>query len=282
MKLLTNLISRRRFLCSVGSAGIAAGGYMRFWEPHALQAGHYNIQTPAGGAPVKILHLSDLHASAVVSLNHINDSIDLGLSHKPDLICLTGDFITTKYDAFDQYARILKRLSDYAPTFACLGNHDGGRWSRRRSYSDISKVQGLLADGGISLLHNASVEIWINERPLTIVGVGDIWARHLNPAQAFAQVTRNETNTVVLLSHNPDTKTQMEHYPWNVMLCGHTHGGQVRLPLLGTPFAPIEDKRFVMGLHRWRDKWIYVTRGVGNVHGVRFNCPPEVSILNLC
>lgn len=276
-----NIISRRRFLCGLGSAGLTAGGYMRFWEPHRLQVGHYNVQTNANGAPIKLLHLSDLHASFVVSLDHINDAIDLGLSHKPDLVCLTGDFITTKYDAFDHYARVLKRLSDNAPTFACLGNHDGGRWSRRHGYADICKVKGLLGASGIRLLHNASTEITLNERPLTIVGVGDVWARQLNPAKAFAQVSRNPTNTVLLLSHNPDTKLQMQEYPWSVMLCGHTHGGQIRLPILGTPFAPVRDKRFVMGLHSWRDKWIYVTRGVGNVHGVRFNCPPEVSILTL-
>ena len=65
------------------------------------------------------------------------------------------------------------------------------------------------------------------------------------------------------------------------MLCGHTHGGQCDLMFLGTPFAPVRDKRFVQGLHRWEDRWIHITRGVGNLHGMRFNCRPEVSLLTL-
>jgi uncharacterized protein len=65
------------------------------------------------------------------------------------------------------------------------------------------------------------------------------------------------------------------------MVCGHTHGGQIRLPLLGTPFAPVIDMRYVEGLHPWNDRQIYITRGVGNLHGLRFNCPPQVSLLEV-
>jgi uncharacterized protein len=274
-------ISRRKFLLGLGCAGAGAGGYMRFWEPHRLELGNYQVRTNTGGRPIRILHLSDFHASPVVSLDQIAEAIDLGLSQKPDLICLTGDFITSKYDRFDEYGRILKRLTDYAPAFACVGNHDGGRWSARWGYADHSKVDTLLAKSGISLLHNAATEIRVNQRKLLIAGVGDLWARELDPARAFSDISRSQDATVLLLSHNPDSKSELVRYPWDVMLCGHTHGGQLYLPILGAPFAPVRDKRFVMGLHRWRDKWIYITRGVGNIHGMRLNCPPEVSLLNL-
>ena len=85
----------------------------------------------------------------------------------------------------------------------------------------------------------------------------------------------------IMLSHNPDAKTALRDVPWDLMLCGHTHGGQITLPLLGSPLAPIADKRFSEGLHTWDKRWIYVTRGVGSLLGMRFNCPPEVSILEL-
>jgi predicted MPP superfamily phosphohydrolase len=65
------------------------------------------------------------------------------------------------------------------------------------------------------------------------------------------------------------------------MLCGHTHGGQCQIPFVGAPFAPIQDLRFLEGLQPWNDRWIHVTRGVGNLHGLRFNCRPEVNLLNL-
>jgi hypothetical protein len=84
-----------------------------------------------------------------------------------------------------------------------------------------------------------------------------------------------------LLAHNPDSKDILGAYPWDLMLCGHTHGGQVRLPIVGPAFAPVRDKRYVEGLKPWNDRLIFVTRGVGNYVGVRFNCRPEVSLLNL-
>ena len=65
------------------------------------------------------------------------------------------------------------------------------------------------------------------------------------------------------------------------MLSGHTHGGQMRLPVMGTPFAPVLDHRFVHGLGAWDDRWIHVTSGVENLHGMRFNCRPEVAMLTL-
>ena len=65
------------------------------------------------------------------------------------------------------------------------------------------------------------------------------------------------------------------------MLCGHTHGGECDLAFFGTPFAPVKDKRYVRGLHPWKDRWIHTTKGVGSLYGVRFNCRPEVSLLTL-
>ncbi len=83
------------------------------------------------------------------------------------------------------------------------------------------------------------------------------------------------------MSHNPDTKVMLQNYSWDVMLSGHTHGGQIWLPIIGAPFAPVEDKRFIAGLYRWDNRWIHITKGIGNVHGLRFNCRPEVSLLTI-
>jgi hypothetical protein len=85
----------------------------------------------------------------------------------------------------------------------------------------------------------------------------------------------------VVMSHNPDTKVMLQNYSWDVMLSGHTHGGQIWLPIIGAPFAPVEDKRFIAGLYRWDNRWIHITKGIGNVHGLRFNCRPEVSLLTI-
>ena len=274
-------ISRRRFLAGVCAGGLGLATYMRWGEPQWLQVGRHRAVIDPNAQELRILHMSDLHASHVVSLEEINDAVTLGLSLKPDIVCLTGDFITNKYDRLGEFGKVLKRLSAAAPAFACLGNHDGGAWIARWGYRDMAKIEGLLQTAGITLLRNASAPVTVNGRRLKLVGVGDVWAEDLDAPRAFRGVEKSTGETVVLLSHNPDTKTQMQDFPWDLMLSGHTHGGQLWIPFIGAPFAPVRDKRFVKGLRRWRDRWIHVTKGVGNIHGVRLNCPPEVSLVTL-
>jgi uncharacterized protein len=273
--------SRRGFLGALGAGAVGTLGYMRWCESDWLQVGRHHVPVEPALPQVRILHMSDFHASRVVSLKQIQEAIELGLSLKPDLVCLTGDYITRKYDYFDKFSHLLKRLSQAAPSFACLGNHDGGRWSAGRGYANTSNVERMLNNAGITLLRNDSVALSVNLRRLQLVGVGDVWAKELDAAKAFRTVQKSPGETIVLLSHNPDSKSKVGQYPWDLMLSGHTHGGQLWIPLIGAPFAPVRDKRFVKGLVRWNERWVHVTKGVGNLHGLRLNCPPEVSLLTL-
>lgn len=279
-------LTRRKFLATVGLSTVGTAAYARVIEPGWLRIGRHRIKVSDGEdrAPLKILQLSDLHASPVVSLEFIGEAVRTGLALQPDLICLTGDFITRGYNELDGYAETLKPLAAAAPTFACLGNHDGGLWAAgRRGYADTNRVRDLLFKAGVILLHNAYRSICIQDWELCLIGLGDLWAGELQPMSAFPKDDSDDSGAVisVVLSHNPDSKEHLKPYAWQLLLCGHTHGGQLRLPMLGTPFAPVKDRRFVEGLHAWDGRWIHVTRGVGNLHGVRFNCPPEVSLLTL-
>ena len=267
-----------------GASAASAASYMHFVEPGWIEVNHTAVPLGrgAGRPPLKLMHLSDLHASSVVSLDYLAEAIALGLSQKPDLICLTGDYITSTWKDWTGYARLLARLSAAAPTFACLGNHDGGYWAHlHKGYPTTTEVQDLLAQVRISLLDNTAAGLSIQGRKLNLVGVGDIFARQFWPARAFYGWKPEKDNVTILLSHNPDTKTWLRPYPWDLMLCGHTHGGQLELPLIGAPFAPVKDMRFIKGLHPWESRWIHVTKGVGNVWGVRLNCRPEISLLTL-
>jgi hypothetical protein len=233
--------------------------------------------------PVRVLHLSDLHYSATVPLSLIESVVTLGLNEKPDLICLTGDFITGLEDVSSgSYARTLSRLSAAAPTFAVLGNHDGGTWAQEMGgYSDSRLVRGLLERSGIQLLHNASTRVRVRSAGLWLAGVGDLWSGEVAPGLAFAGHSSDRDEPVVLLSHNPDSKEVLGAFPWDLMLSGHTHGGQVIVPFVGPCFAPVVDKRYVAGLRAWGSRQIHVTRGVGNLAGIRFRCRPEVAVLTI-
>ena len=279
MGLFPKRFSRRHFLLFAPIAGLA---YMRFGEPRWLDVGRHEVPLAGDGrAPLTVLQLSDFHASHFVSLEMIAASVELGLrSCTPDLICLTGDYITWKWDDWDGYAKVLAPLAKIAPTFACMGNHDGGLWAASsRGYEHHGLVAGMLEQAGVQLLHNRSAELTSAGWRLNLVGVGDQWAKEMEPALAFRAVA--PADYTILLSHNPDTKSGLREFSWDLLLCGHTHGGQLDLPVIGTPFAPIRDKRYVAGLHRWENRWLHVTKGVGNLHGMRLGCRPEISVLTL-
>lgn len=280
-------LPRRRFLRKLAWAGgiVATGfAYTRWVEPTWLQTTQHDVPLSGGHTtePIRLLHLSDFHASAAVPLEFIQRAVETGLRWEPDLVVVTGDFITWRFEETERYSRVLAPLAKAAPTFACLGNHDGGVWAARsRGYADSTLVRAVIAGAGVILLHNANQAVALQGRKLHLVGVGDLWAQEFQPTPAFGGVNARPGEATLLLAHNPDTKDRVADRPWDLMLSGHTHGGQLRLPLIGEPFAPVRDKRFVSGLHRWEGRWLHVTKGVGNLHGLRFNCRPEVCLLTL-
>ena len=219
--------------------------YARLVEPTWLEWTERSCTIPALTDPVKLVHLSDLHASRDVPMSLIENAIQMAIDSNPDPICVTGDFVTNSR-GFDsrEYGAILSRLSRKAPTFAVLGNHDGGLWSSTRGGFAGSRQDRQ--DGGapgIELLANRTVQVNCG---LQIAGMGDLWAGDANPQHAF-QDAEPDLPTV-LLAHNPDSKKIAATYPWRLMLSGHTHGGQVVAPILGFCPAPVEDRRYIRGL----------------------------------
>ena len=281
------LLTRRRFLAGLGgtaAASAASLGYLRWAEPQWLEVSRTAVPLAPSGrrSGLRVLHLSDFHVSPVVPVELIAEAIELGLAARPDLIALTGDFITNRVFEATRFTALLARLARAAPAFACLGNHDGGPWTQRAGgNATVDEMAEMLRAANITWLHNRAETLRVRERLVQLAGVGDLWSGMCDPAAAFAMTSPRRETTRLVLNHNPDAKDRLRPFDWDLMLCGHTHGGQLRLPLIGTPFAPVADKRYVEGLHRWENRWLYITRGVGNLHGMRFNCRPEVSVLDI-
>jgi uncharacterized protein len=276
-------LTRRKLLSLVPVAASCAPVYAFGVEPNWLERTYTRVKLPCPGLArgLRILQLSDFHASSAVPLSLIEDSVTLGLEANPDVICLTGDFVTDAAP-FDEaeYSRILRRLSSSAPVFASLGNHDGGRWSAAiHGLKDSAVIRRLLKAGNVSLLHNRSEVVRVRDQSVRFTGVGDLWSDGVDGDLAFADVRPD--HPVILLAHNPDTKDVLANRPWDLMLSGHTHGGQVVLPFIGERFVPVRDKRFIAGLKQWNGRQVYISRGVGSIKGVRVNCRPEVTILDL-
>ncbi len=278
-------ITRRKFIATIGGISVlagAGGAYMRYLEPEWFEVTEKSIRINRFSNPLRILHLSDFHASGCVGLKSVEKAIDLSLERQPDVACITGDFITWKLQDVSQYRRILRKLTSAMPAFACVGNHDGGRWSASsHGYKNFSKVKELLQASDVQFLFNEKTKVEMNHRVFAMVGLGDYWSGDLRPELVLKE-KREEDIPIFVMSHNPDSKSKLKPYDWDVLLCGHTHGGQLVVPIIGyRPFLPVRDKSFPEGILSWGNRHIHITRGIGNLHGMRFNCRPEISLLDV-
>lgn len=235
-----------------------------------------------GNRPLRILHLSDLHVSDQVPWQLLERAADLGLAERPDLIFITGDFVTNPFviPDRDHCLAFLRRLNTAAPTFACLGNHD--MLPAGTLTPPEEPVITLLHDAGIVLLKNTATTITIHGQAVHLAGTGDLWSGDLQPRFCL-QNRRPEPGLALLLSHNPDGLEELERWDWDVLFCGHSHGGQLKIPLLGQrPLSPTRRHDCLAGLsRRGNGRLIETTVGVGNLHGYRLNCRPEIAILEI-
>ncbi len=239
--------SRREFvlsvLCATSTAALAYGVCI---EPGFLRRSYYRVPVPGfpPGGRIRILHIADLHHGSTMPLSFIEEAFSLGLEMNPDLITITGDLIDLRLENHKPYRSMLQRVARVRPTFATMGNHDGGLWAHSvGGYEDSFGVRAFMEESNVTVLHNSAV-IWdVRDRPVRLVGLGDLWAGELDAQSAFGEspIPSNElTVPTVLLSHNPDTKDSVAAFAWHLMLSGHTHGGQLRIPVTGqTPFAPV-------------------------------------------
>ena len=269
------MVQRRAFFSTVAT-GCAAGSWFRFVEPEWFEVTHTRVRLP-GIQPKRLLHVSDLHISDGLGAEDLERGLRAGLAERPDMICFTGDFVSDTR-GFDRAGLIglLRRAAGTAPSYAVLGNHDGGAWMARYGGSNSTQMMAeLVTSAGVRLLHNQSAA----EGGLRLVGVGDYWSGEFDGRRAFADVPASAAT--IVLSHNPDAKQDLEQLPWNLMLSGHTHGGQARIPGFCPPWAPVSDKRFISGLYDWSGRQLFITRGLGSPKHVRAFCRPEVSVLDL-
>ena len=232
---------------------------------------------PSSIEGVVACQISDFHVDRDEDLSRLGRAVELINRQHPALVLLTGDYFSgreTMRRYLAPFGRELRKLAPSVGTFAIAGNHD--HWA---SFDDIART---LTAAGIEVLSNESRRLQIRDEALTIVGIDDLWTRRADPARAFRNVQPDDCTLV--LAHNPDTALYTRHLQPGVMLCGHTHGGVVRLPYYGSPLKSILrlGKQFYSGLNRYRDFYIYTNRGLGTFWlRLRINCRPEVSHFRL-
>jgi hypothetical protein len=248
----------------------------------------------------KLVQLSDLHYDGLrLSEDLLTQTIEATNQAEPDLILLTGDYVTDDPAPIYRLVQRLKHLQSRAGIYAVLGNHD--QYSRRSK----AQVTAALTSIGITVLWN---EIVYPLGPgLPLVGLADFWSREFNPAPVMNQLNPNQPR--IVLSHNPDSAEPLQQWRVDLQLSGHTHGGQIVIPGFGPapillqklqqqlpkflrPWLPytgytnecirvIKHWEWAQGLHQVGQNQLYVNRGLGTYLPGRLFCPPEVTVITL-
>lgn len=225
-------------------------------------------------AGYRIAFLTDFHLSAVVPGWWVAGAVSTAMALEPDLILLGGDYLSHSRRFVEPLVALLRPLAARDGVFGVLGNHD--------HYLGAGLVRAALRDAGIVELRNASAMIGRDGGSLAVAGVGDLQYDAIDFQAALAGVPDSVPRIVV--SHDPDV---FAHWPsdlrLDLMLAGHTHGGQAHLPLLGPPYVPSQfGFRYLAGHFRDAGRQLYVSRGVGVITApFRWGCPPEATLLVL-
>jgi len=242
------------------------------------------VRLPAAWDGLTIVQLSDFHYDPEVTLPPIRRAIEITNGLRPDLIVLTGDFVTVppfskvfhnkKHSArvAEPCAALLAELTAPLGVFAVLGNHDGD--------SDPKFIVECLQANRIQVLRNRSLPFERQGERLWLAGVDDVLEGDPDLDLTVKGIPNDEA--VVALIHEPDYARRAAQHPIDLQLSGHSHGGQIVLPLVGPPYLPPLGRRYPKGLYQLGPLALYTNVGLGTIRiPARLNCPPEVTLLKL-
>ena len=278
-------ITRRNFIRLAAAAGVAAvAADSTLLEPNRPRIVRKEIalrRWPERLQGFTIALLSDFHYDPYFSAHPLKAAIGMVNGLRPDLIVLTGDFVSMPVfsrddekaaSAAEPCARLLRQMQAPHGLWAIMGNHD---------YStDAGVVTDALQSQGIHVLANQSVAIEPQGGRFWLSGVNDVLSETANLDSTLHSVPRDEAT--ILLAHEPDYADYVAQHPVDLQLSGHSHGGQVRIPLVRPLYLPDLARKYVWGLYQIGPLTLYTNPGLGTVGlPVRWNCPPEITLLSL-
>lgn len=239
------------------------------WEMRQLEVTHTQLPAEAlpGAGPLRILFFADLHNKK----EQMEKIVSAAEQAKPDLILFGGDFIYSPERLSRSKWAIngFRRLTQIAPTYAIFGNQD---------YEMQDAFERVMQTAGVHLLRNEALD-WTTPNGATIrlIGLGDYLEGDDAPDTCM---TGESDKPVLLLSHDPESRWRLRQRAWNLMLSGHTHGGQACNPFTGKGIS--FRSSMPNGLYDFENgRRVFVTRGIGGLMKMRFFCKPEVAVIDI-
>lgn len=259
--------------------------YGRRIEPTWLELTHVDVPV-ADLAPslhgLRLAHLTDFHGGHHLPADYLEHVIERTMATEPDAITLTGDYIHKGYKHIDDVARILARLKAPLGVYAVLGNHDysvRNATGMRRHRGLHHAVAQALAARGIRVLRNEAAVLEQAGARIAVAGIDDLWSGECNPTAALGDLCPQTPR--IVLAHNPQTVDLLAGLRCDLMLSGHTHGGQVNWPGIGRVFLGRQGRRFAAGMYHHEGTPVYVNKGIGYGLRFRFQVRPEVALVTL-
>ena len=229
---------------------------------------------PASFNGFRIVQIGDLHFGTWLTVEKLLEAIEIANSYDPDLVVITGDFISYHPQAYHkEISSALANLSSRYAKLAVLGNHD--------HWTNANIVRDTLKEAGVTELNNCAMHIQRGVDRIYIAGVDDHYVGNDRLEQASAQIP--EGALAILLAHEPDyAEISSQTGLFSLQLSGHSHGGQIILPLIGPLYLPLHGRKYPRGLYKVRDMYLYTNRGLGTAElQIRYNCPPEITLIEL-
>lgn len=277
------LNNRRTFLRQLAKfagtplcCGGGALGYGSLLERHRVEVERHEIKLALGDrapARVRALTMGDFHFDPLYEGDYVAKCVSIANRLKPDVIFLTGDYVTSKSDRIGEFAALMAKLSPGHGIYACLGNHD--------HWSNAARVTSALKAEGVEMLVNQQTRVKCAGGELVVAGLQSAWGGMPNWPQASHGLRRGER--AVVLVHEPDFARKLsEDRRIAFQISGHTHGGQVRLPFYGALRLPSWGRLFQAGFYDVGGLKLHVNRGIGTTSWhVRLFCPPEIACFDI-
>lgn len=263
-------------------AGVQWGA---FFEPQIIIVKKINLDlgTTQKKESIKIALIADIHAGRYKKNLFVKRAVNKILKQNPDLVLIAGDFILGK-ESNAQYLYALKNLSDKATVLSVTGNHEFnmGGYNDPHYKDKTALLRKQLAEWNIGILDNATKKISTNQGSLNITGLPDIWTGKVD--FKAAELNLDPRLPKILLVHNPDIILDERSANYDLILAGHTHGGQIRLPFIGSVgIIPTKlGRAFDKGLFKLKNNLLLITSGLGESGPrARFFNPPEITMIAL-